>query len=435
MLHNCLILYKNLVYIIYYLAYWCLVKLFSKNNLLISLLSSALNITFLASPGYTMDVPEEGDQKLDQILPSACRASFPTDPFSHEYYDTIITLYNSDNLQEKEMGAAAFRRIAADISHPYNFGAVYNLFGFGTEEDKRAVLPYMRAHSKSLNLTNPLHYNIIKNLFYYGNEDDKRAIMPFLQVHLKDIRNNPFAYKEVYDFSDHLFESNNQEYRELGSSVLREIAQKSTHPMYVNAVFSLLMGHSENREELSETTFLNFFPIFSLEDIEQEYKCTVDAALFYMLNSKYLEIQKQAATLLLDNPLKFMRIPSLAKNICKLFIQDEENKKKLLQKIFERLQFFSSENTKDFNEVNYFNAAVFVLEMSEQEEFVNLAKKVFLNLLEAQANSFIFHAKSLLQSVNDIELREKIVSRLFSLARMSLEYESKGFPNYYQKAL
>lgn len=61
-------------------------KLVSKNNLLICLLSSTLSITFLMPSGYAME-PAEDDRKvipLSQTLFSDLE-TLPDDPFSHAY--------------------------------------------------------------------------------------------------------------------------------------------------------------------------------------------------------------------------------------------------------------------------------------------------------------------------------------------------------------
>ena len=54
---------------------------------------------------------------------------------------------------------------------------------------------------------------------------------------------------------------------------------------------------------------------------------------------------------------------------------------------------------------------------SDQEQFIGLAKKVFLSLVNTQTDSFLFHVKSLLQSIKDSDLKEKILSHFLTIAK------------------
>src|SRR5207244_2984959 len=92
-----------------------------------------------------------------------------------------------------------------------------------------------------------------------------------------------------------LMYSSSEEDRQIAVTILSKTVQDSSHPQYISTARCLM----NQIEQLPEDILLNLFPLFSLEENNLE------SALFFMLNSEYLEVQKRAETIFLDNPLKF----------------------------------------------------------------------------------------------------------------------------------
>ncbi|MDP4154020.1 MAG: hypothetical protein Q8929_00160 [Bacillota bacterium] len=123
-------------------------KLFPKNRLFISLLTSSISSAFLLTPAYAMDPPLKEEElnkfSLRKPIPFSIRERLGDDIFSFEYYNTAHGLLQSSNPEERIMGAVALRKIVKKSDHPDNHRASTDLFNCaqfclscGTEEDKK----------------------------------------------------------------------------------------------------------------------------------------------------------------------------------------------------------------------------------------------------------------------------------------------------------
>jgi hypothetical protein len=418
-------------------------KLFSKNNLLISLLSSALSTTFLISPGHTMDVPEDNYWTTNpaKYSPRSSTISLPDDPFSAGYYNAMQALCQSNNPEDKERGSIALRGMAADISHPHHLKAISYLFSDGTEEDKQAVAFPMRKLAQNhhtqdrwvlatqllcsqvldnqevgrnvvieitQNETDP-HYREAVIILYYnaGMEEYKKMADSILEEIREKARKN--IYPKDFLCADILFFTDNEEDIKIATSIYNEIIQDGTHPRYLHAVKRLLEGRNP---ELPESTLCTLVPLFSLKTVNNSLSWCQNKLLHEMLESPYPNIHTRAEAIFLENPLKFMDGSFFGTRSDFLIEQEESKKNVFLQRICEALDSASLENLQMEDRQRLFNAAYLVLQLSDQEKFVTSAKRVFLKLMDKELVHHIYHIRPL----KDTELRERVFSYLFTLA-------------------
>ncbi|MDP4154019.1 MAG: hypothetical protein Q8929_00155 [Bacillota bacterium] len=334
----------------------------------------------------------------------------------------------SDNEDNKRIGTAVLREIVQDPSHPNYFDAAQALFHGNAEIDKRAVAPII--YKLVQDLKNINRFFLAIRLFWSANKDDKiigEAVLkeiaqdPLHPHHFdathalsfcatkEDKKNWENTCREIIQDPSHinyidaaqtLSKSKNEENRTIGTRILNEIVQEGpSHPQYPEAAEAFV-----TMDELSDATLLNLLPALSLDGLDLE------GLLLKMLESPNLEIQKQAETIFLANPLKLT--DSFLTKFTAVLMQNEERKRELwLDKICEALRSSALEHTRDFN------AACLILETSDQEKFTALAQTVFLKMVDTQEEEFMLHAKSLLQAVIDPDLKEKMISRLFKIAK------------------
>ena len=183
-------------------------KLFSKNRLFISLVSSSISSAFLLAPTYAMDPPKEGDQ---EICDSRC-------------YHKAYNLFQSRNPDEKRVGVEALKKIAENknsMYHSYAVSDLYyyanNLFYSNSEEDKKIGISMLREIAQD---SSHSHYShAVETLFYEGTDKDKRAVAPMIYKFVQD----PNAVNR-YALAYRLFQSDNKKDKKIGISMLREIA-------------------------------------------------------------------------------------------------------------------------------------------------------------------------------------------------------------------
>lgn len=457
--------------------------LFYKNSLFISLLSSSLCGLFLLSPAHAM---EEGyEDTLGSQATSFLTARLQDDVISSEYYNTAQQLLYSQNEEEKQIGILAFREMIKIKGHPYFSSIAHNLYYLGDEEDKSMTVSILRelvqdsfhpdrshaaqiliqsSHEEDKRLaeailrelvqdkTNPNYFNISYALFYHGNAEAKEMGTCALRDQFK-LENDPYQKLQM------AITIGNTEYLmqvALDTSQpneLRTRALSSLLPYTVNdtgllnslrsTISDLLRDEAipmQDRFQLlpwlevssgaSEPIYQGLFHAFLPEHKDVIDSSNLGHLLALMLNSEYPEVQRRAETVFLDNPLRFLTSTSFSAQLPEFLELSEENKKNVwLQKICEALQSSALEEGSDFE------TACCVLRMSDQDQFVIPAKNVFLKMMDIHLDIFMSYAKSLLQSLKDEELKNMIISRLFTLAQRINMGENPFSNSHHQWAL
>lgn len=309
---------------------------------------------------------------------------------SHPAFFTSAAALVRARQSNQNLGLNVLREIAENSADPNWVEASTLLSQFGTEDDQKII-----GTNLLKNIKNPESYRIAEALFAHVNEGVQRmGIMA-----LRKIANDP-SHTYSFQAAVKLFYSENADDKAQGTQILAEVIKNYSHPHYSVAVQAFA---NSDFNTLTEETLLNLLPAFSMEN----KNIYLDGLLPRMLRHPNLKVQKGAGKYFLSNPLKYLKHNLNFDGHIDFLRQHPKG----VRKIHKALLSSPGEDSSTFN------AACLILRLSNQEQFIGLAKKVFVGLMETQSESFLFCIEPLLQSIQDVDFREQLISHLFTLAK------------------
>lgn len=377
-------------------------KLFSKNRLFISLLSSTLSSAFLVTPSYGMLPEDEREASPTRTISLSLCEMLGNDSSSREYYIRALTLFYSNNPEDKEIGAAAFREMAANSAHPYYSSAiqtVVRLFKYGNKEDTKVAREPLidilkdSTHSQYLSALLPLVNG-------FDEEAWQKAGLPedlLLNVSPALFLDKGLSHEESFDLVmllRRMLKSPNPNVQEKAESIFFNAPLQFMNDGFLSASISgILLEKEENKKCLFLQRLCQVLETTSLEIETTDAKGLFEAAYLVLQASdeeRFVTPAKKVFLNLMDKQLVYhihdnLRDLSLISFL--RFLKDVDLRQKIISHLFNLTEtLVESINTQGsstyiFNVLNEKENSLLVLLQQDDEEIQNKALALCQKLL------------------------------------------------------